>query len=231
MLPEFDVLETALNAFVKVDFGNLEPDTKQELATNLHRLRNRIGHQLGTVHKKLNKVRRQYVRHTTIPLEEGFALLRSGLDTQIIAGESVNTSVSLRLKTFLDKGVHCEYPDCNLKASFFAVEKSDSGHHEYGRFHLNLYAVHPQGHEVMWTHDHIKARSLGGRDSIENCQPMCQKHNEKKARKECLMAELMRLSVDDPMCEECNGTQIVLEVPKVGNIQTTLCKKCEPKGL
>lgn len=48
-------------------------------------------------------------------------------------------------------------------------------------WHFNLYAMTPEGREVLMTKDHILPRSKGGKDRIENLQTMCQPCNGKKA--------------------------------------------------
>lgn len=83
--------------------------------------------------------------------------------------------LSLRLKTFATKGICCI--DCGIKASFFAVER----HMGNENYHINLYAVNNNGEEIMMTHDHVIARSLGGADNISNTQTMCTICNSKKS--------------------------------------------------
>lgn len=87
---------------------------------------------------------------------------------------------SLRMRTFArasknNAGV-MQCVKCGLNGTFFAVEQS-AGQTSY---HLNLYGMR-DGSEVLFTHDHIKARSLGGVDNLSNTQVMCSPCNAKKA--------------------------------------------------
>jgi len=45
---------------------------------------------------------------------------------------------------------------------------------------MNLYAINAAGEEVLMTKDHILPRVLGGKDHIDNYQPMCQVCNSEK---------------------------------------------------
>lgn len=88
---------------------------------------------------------------------------------------------SLRIRTFFFKGLTCAC--CGAKATKFVLE-----HHTHNNMivvvnHLNFYAI-VDGKEVLMTHDHILARGLGGSDSIENTQTMCEKCNADKGLEE-----------------------------------------------
>jgi hypothetical protein len=86
---------------------------------------------------------------------------------------------SLRLKTFFRSGVQC--PCCTNKGSFFAVERS---YGSLGGYHINLYGVDAENNEVLFTHDHIIARGLGGEDNIGNSRTMCGPCNWEKGKLE-----------------------------------------------
>jgi hypothetical protein len=95
-------------------------------------------------------------------------------------------SRSLRLLTFgrdsqSSRGLSCR--GCNLVASFFAVERFTYG--KETKPHINLYGVKEDGIEVLFTHDHILARGLGGKDRLDNTQTMCLDCNQKKGQIEC----------------------------------------------
>lgn len=79
---------------------------------------------------------------------------------------------SLRLKNFA-KSHSCTC--CGLVATHFAVEENGSD------WHLNLWAERPGMAEMLFTHDHTLARSLGGTDDEANTTTMCAKCNHKKA--------------------------------------------------
>ena len=122
-------------------------------------------------------------RLATISVAEGLALLASGEKHVMVAGTRVRTD-SIRLKTFLHKGVKCAFMDCTYVGSFFAVERTTQQTH----YHLNLWGITEDGIEVLFTHDHILARGLGGNDSLENSQTMCCWHNTQKAGYESNLA-------------------------------------------
>jgi 5-methylcytosine-specific restriction endonuclease McrA len=80
-----------------------------------------------------------------------------------------------RARVFLEKGTSCK---CGLEGSFFSLDKWHDG-----SMHLDLYAKDEVGDEVLMTVDHIFPKSKGGKDDIENYEPMCKVCNEKKADK------------------------------------------------
>lgn len=73
---------------------------------------------------------------------------------------------------------------CGRVGSRFYVErhrKRDPGE-KYGLgWHLNLYAVNPNGTETLMTRDHIMPRSKGGKNRLNNSQTMCRHCNHDKA--------------------------------------------------
>jgi 5-methylcytosine-specific restriction endonuclease McrA len=79
---------------------------------------------------------------------------------------------SLRYQLFKQKGTTCV--KCGLKASYFALEshKSDTMGKDTPSCHFNLYGV-LNGREVLFTKDHILPKSKGGKNTLENMQPMC----------------------------------------------------------
>lgn len=83
---------------------------------------------------------------------------------------------SVRLQTFSLFGTDCI--TCGIQGKFFAVERELGSTNGY---HANLYAVDEDGNEVMMTHDHILARSLGGVDNTSNTQTMCTHCNAAKS--------------------------------------------------
>jgi hypothetical protein len=82
----------------------------------------------------------------------------------------------LRLSTFKLKGNICV--ECGLEGEVFRLEKPVARE----PFHLNFYGYR-DGNEVMLTQDHVKPKSRGGRDHIDNSQTMCKKCNESKGSK------------------------------------------------
>lgn len=83
-----------------------------------------------------------------------------------VAGEKIYT-YSDRYKTFFSKGYKCCV--CGIEGKYFALERSVNSK----RYHLNLYAVNNNGEEVLMTKDHIIPKSRGGKNNLDNYQPMC----------------------------------------------------------
>ena len=88
----------------------------------------------------------------------------------IVEGYKVR-KISLRYMTFYQKGVDCVC--CNRKGSYFLLEGDDNNPL---RRHFNLYTED----DVLMTKDHIIPKSKGGKDNVDNMQPMCIICNEKK---------------------------------------------------
>lgn len=83
---------------------------------------------------------------------------------------------SARYKLFKFKGCTCV--SCGLIGTFFAKERPIKQESE--SFHFNLYGI-KDGREVMMTKDHIYPKSKGGKNILENYQPMCKECNETKS--------------------------------------------------
>lgn len=81
-------------------------------------------------------------------------------------GDRINVN-SLRLHTFAEKGIVCA--GCGIEGKYFVKETTSKEE----IYHFNLYAVNSEGKEVLMTKDHIKPKSLGGADHIDNMQTMC----------------------------------------------------------
>ena len=94
-----------------------------------------------------------------------------------VDGEQIYT-MSDRYKTFFTKGYTC--PVCGLKGQYFALERTGDPSNVNNRYHLNLYGLDKDGNEVLITKDHIIPKSKGGKNSLENYQPMCEYCNSKK---------------------------------------------------
>lgn len=122
-----------------------------------------------------SKKPRSYVRAGIVAISDVLPLI---LDPQIksvvLHGHKVKVT-SLRLRNFA-KSYVCS--GCKLEATHFAVESN-------GDWHLNLWANRgPDKNEMLFTHDHTLARSLGGKDDEENTSTMCAKCNFNKSRGE-----------------------------------------------
>lgn len=81
-------------------------------------------------------------------------------------------STHKRLRVFHHKGLKCVSCD---KVGVHLIIGKDKG----GSLHVDLYT---KNFELM-TIDHIKPKSKGGDDSLENLDPMCESCNSKKADK------------------------------------------------
>jgi hypothetical protein len=87
---------------------------------------------------------------------------------------------SRRIQTFLYSGMDCV--QCGLKGSYFVLERHGQGHQGgCGKWHLSLYGLNSNNEEVLMTRDHIRPRSMGGKNSLRNSQTMCAICNRKKA--------------------------------------------------
>lgn len=136
----------------------------------------------------------QYDRHSVADIDTVVALI-NGVSAQDrkpkakINGQMVGIS-SLRLRTFAQKGTTCV--KCGAQATYFALERdlchaeTDSG------YHLNLWGEDYDGEPMIFTHDHILARALGGKDRIENTQTMCCHCNWEKGDTERIVIDNIR---------------------------------------
>lgn len=111
----------------------------------------------------------------TLPHMEALKLKKSKRTS--LFGKDIRLG-SVRLQTFASYGVTCIC--CNEEASYFAIERHE-GNEQY---HINLYGKRKDGSELLFTHDHILARSLGGVDNISNTQTMCTDCNSDKSIEE-----------------------------------------------
>ena len=79
-----------------------------------------------------------------------------------------------RLTVFANKGVECIHPDCD-RVGVKLVHTIDEG----GREHIDLVT---EDFKLM-TVDHIKPKSKGGGEELENKQCLCYSHNIRKSNK------------------------------------------------
>jgi hypothetical protein len=68
---------------------------------------------------------------------------------------------------------------CGIKPTHYWVEENTTAAGEVSHT-LNLYGNHPEKGEVMFNIDHIQPKSLGGSNSIDNMQIMCEICNTQK---------------------------------------------------
>ena len=82
---------------------------------------------------------------------------------------------SLRYSTFYQKGTTCVC--CGKEGTHFRLDVAESTDPEStNRRHFNLYAEDG----TLLTKDHIRPKSLGGEDDVDNLQTMCKECNERK---------------------------------------------------
>lgn len=106
-------------------------------------------------------------------IQEVFQAIKDGHNQVYLTGTNQSIDLtSLRIKNFYQHGIACV--SCGIIGQFFASEVTTSSD-DYAdmKHHLNLYALDENGKEVLMTKDHILAKSSGGKDSIDNMQPMC----------------------------------------------------------
>ena len=154
-----------------------------------------------------------YIRHGISSLEDIVAAINANLQRPTGQKQRLNLHGfkvgvgSLRLltfaKTYNDSGSVC-CVGCGLKASFFSTDSFQSKSSRPSA-HLNLYGVDAGGNEVLFTHDHILARGLGGDDELHNTQVMCSPCNSKKAKHESKLANMIHLSADKERIEIAPG--------------------------
>lgn len=105
---------------------------------------------------------------------ELWAMIDTGDSSVKIDGYIANLH-SWRYKVFRHSTV-CV--DCGVEGLIFCLDGSGGK-----RAHFNLYGIKPNGSVVMLTKDHILPVSLGGADSMDNFQTMCERCNCNKGSK------------------------------------------------
>ena len=116
----------------------------------------------------------EFIKIEDVLKEENFKVSKDAPKRIEIQGDMVKVAKSLRLRTFMYKGITC--CKCGIKGSYFVKEKTE----DQSPWHLNLYALNEDGEEVLMTKDHILPKSKGGRDFLDNMQTMCCICNVKK---------------------------------------------------
>lgn len=124
-----------------------------------------------------------YLRYEVIPLNEFLKEIGNRWDDGLSSIQRPNGKwvkcTGLRLRTFYRSstqpdGLICA--SCKLPATHFAMESSKG----QDTVHINLYGMKGLA-EVLFTHDHILARALGGADDLTNSQTMCAPCNNRKS--------------------------------------------------
>jgi 5-methylcytosine-specific restriction endonuclease McrA len=89
----------------------------------------------------------------------------------------VRVANSVKLQTFKYKGLNCV--SCHRVGHFFAIEKQLHSADNVKNYGLQLYCEDG----VLMTVDHKIPKAKGGKDTLENLQPMCVLCNQLKADK------------------------------------------------
>jgi len=129
----------------------------------------------------------QYNRHAIAPLDAIIPEIMAQWDNpkaKMEYGAWTFNIHSLRLRTFCRAAytniLKCSC--CGIEATYFAVESFKRGNQK--SCHINLYGLDSDGDEVLFTHDHTLARSLGGADNLSNTTVMCSPCNSRKGQRE-----------------------------------------------
>lgn len=139
----------------------------------------------------------QYTRHATLPIEEVIPQIiftdEKASKKHTFLGEYEVGVSSLRLQTFAtaSKNGSMKCVSCGLEPSFFSVDSFARGE-QINHKHINLMGVDADGKDVLFTHDHKLARSLGGADKLENTQIMCSPCNATKSKEETRVVNMIR---------------------------------------
>lgn len=142
---------------------------------------------------------KKQIRHTTISYSEFLELMKnvpvekkqqleheriSKVRDRVYANiDGVETNLTSQRLVLFERNNTCVC--CGCKGTYLAIEKNekDKGNTQ-NHYHLNLYGT-KDGKEVLFTKDHIKAKSKGGKDILSNYQTMCVECNAMKGNKEC----------------------------------------------
>lgn len=125
---------------------------------------------------------RNYERARVVSIETVFSMINENgqHNSHVFCGHNVGLS-SVRIRNFHANGITCKH--CGLVGVYFAVERSNHKWKSERDWHLNLYALNEQWHEILMTRDHIMPKSKGGKDHLSNCQTLCTYCNCKKSDK------------------------------------------------
>ena len=117
-----------------------------------------------------------YIRHAVYALDEVLPFVSP--KDRVYKGFTVGMC-SYRYRTYAAKGTVCV--TCGRQGTYFALEHCKD--QKDCPPHFNLYGKDEDGTEFMMTVDHILPKSHGGRNEVENLQPMCCECNLKKGNK------------------------------------------------
>ena len=122
----------------------------------------------------------------TLPMKETLETIirpafESGTESIQFMGYKVNCN-SIRLKLFSVSD--CKCVACGIEATHFCLEYNEPKKKTNFPIipHFNLYSIDGQN-KILFTKDHIKPKSKGGVDDLDNLQVMCQTCNVAKGDK------------------------------------------------
>ena len=122
----------------------------------------------------MSKYSKHYIRAGCVPFERVLPYIGRSIG-RWYCGHQVKLE-SLRLRLFRNKAKELFCIKCGIKAQYFAVERAANTH----TYHLCLYAINDEGHDMLMTKDHIIPRSKGGANHLSNLQVMCANCNCQK---------------------------------------------------
>lgn len=135
--------------------------------------------------RKPTLVNHTMIRVRTYTIEEIFSYVE-----KLSPGELYYQTEEYKLKlrraiAFHKIGLVCVNPYCKQAGSFFALQfqkitnKKRLDQPEI-HYHLDLFGITKDGKEILMTLDHRLPKSLGGKDHVDNYDPMCKVCNETK---------------------------------------------------
>lgn len=164
--------------------ANLIVNTLKDLYTNI--LNNATYSLKKYVYARKEIKKYVYVRKEIYSIDDVYVKIKDVLDIEKKCNYTIVNfdgdliyGNSQRYQLFFHKGVKCV--SCGITGEFFAKEKGRNDNSS--RYHLNLYAIDKDGNEVLMTKDHIVPKSRGGKDCLDNYQPMCAICNSDKGNK------------------------------------------------
>jgi len=125
-----------------------------------------------------------HYRHQQYVWSDVMQKLRIGEGPIVLDGETVRLN-RLKYETFLRDYTENKFccSTCGLEPTHAAVCSSGPSQERF----INFFGI-ADGKEILFTHDHTLARSLGGQDRLENTTTMCVTCNTQKSQFESIYA-------------------------------------------
>lgn len=132
-----------------------------------------------------------------------------------------------KVKTFKRS---CTCINCGVKAVGLRIERMKGCNHNiYGKNHLNMYAITPNGFEVLMTVDHEVLKSKGGANTTENFNTMCELCNRLRGSKYENLQDFLDIYKDVSTEEYWENVQKTIEANKLRKRETNIRKIEESK--